>query len=529
MNDAALTSYDEVPYESNPFPQTHPDRLATLATLFGVKAAPVQAARVLELGCASGGNLIPHAVVYPDAHFVGVDLSSRQIQEGQAEIEALGLKNVDLRTASITDIDASHGKYDYIICHGVYSWVPDEVQDHILQICSRNLSPNGVAYISYNTYPGWHMRGMIRDMMRYHVKQFSEPQMQVNQARALLNFLSENAPTGGQDPYAFMLKNELELLRRQKDSYLYHDHLEEVNDPVYFHQFIERADAHGLQYLAEAEFSSMLASNFPQKVGETLRMIAPGIIRTEQYMDFLRNRTFRQTLLVHKEVPLKRNLGPRDVWGFLVASPAKPVEPDVDAASTDVQKFQVQEGGAVLTTGRPLTKAAMELLARLWPESISFRDLLAQAADRIGLTLQDAAQKQQAAEQLGDDLLQCYTRNLVELAVTPRPVAREPGDHPLTTSLARRQAERGRIVCTLRHQNVALDEISRIVLSRLDGSRDRAALVEILASLAADGKLQVAVDGRKVEDAEQQQRVLQDALPHVLTRLADNALITRPA
>jgi SAM-dependent methyltransferase len=183
-------SYDEVPYDSNPFQQTHPSRLFTIGTLFGLRPAPVQRCRVLELACAGGGNLMPMADYLPDSEFVGIDLSAKQIADGQAIAAQLGLKNLTLRQANILDVDASYGSFDYIIAHGVFSWVPGAVRQKILDICSQRLNPNGIAYVSFNTYPGWHMRGMIRDMMRYHSGRFNQPQERVRQARALLDFLA---------------------------------------------------------------------------------------------------------------------------------------------------------------------------------------------------------------------------------------------------------------------------------------------------------------------------------------------------
>src|SRR6266851_5993395 len=153
-------SYDEVPYHSFPFADSHPDRLATVAHLFGLTPPDPQTARILELGCASGGNLLPMAELYPQGRFIGIDLSERQIAAGQQAVTAVGLTNLELRQASILDVDASWGQFDYVIAHGVFSWVPEPVQDKILSICHTNLQPNGIAYISYNTLPGWHMRGM---------------------------------------------------------------------------------------------------------------------------------------------------------------------------------------------------------------------------------------------------------------------------------------------------------------------------------------------------------------------------------
>ena len=244
------TSYDEVPYESHPYAQTHPSRLAVVARLFGLTPPPIETARVLELGAAAGGNLVPIAEAFPDSWCVGIDLSARQVADGEQWVRKLGLRNVSLRHASITDVDDTYGTFDYVICHGVFSWVPTAVREAILDVCARRLAPNGVAYVSYNTYPGWHMRGMIRDMMRYHALRFSDTTQRVGQARALLDFLAQSCRQDG--PYPTLLKSELESVRRQADHYLFHEHLEEVNDPLYFHQFVAMAKAHGLRYLGEA-------------------------------------------------------------------------------------------------------------------------------------------------------------------------------------------------------------------------------------------------------------------------------------
>jgi 2-polyprenyl-3-methyl-5-hydroxy-6-metoxy-1,4-benzoquinol methylase len=168
-----LNTYDEVPYQSYPYSVSQPENLKTIGLLFGMNAPEVETARVLELGCAEGGNLIPIAARYPKASFVGVDLSKVQIDAGNVHIKSLGLKNIEHKNCSITDIDEKFGKFDYIVCHGVISWVPDFVRKKILEVSSQNLSENGIAYISYNTLPGWNMIRTIRDMMLYHSKNFA--------------------------------------------------------------------------------------------------------------------------------------------------------------------------------------------------------------------------------------------------------------------------------------------------------------------------------------------------------------------
>src|SRR5262245_53256894 len=291
------TSYDEVPYPSAPMSQTHPARLATVATLFGMRPPPVDRCRVLELGCADGGNVLGMAAGLPESQFVGLDLSARHIEDGRAVAEAAGIRNATLRQMSITDAPADLGPFDYILCHGAYSWVPAPVRDKILAICRDHLTENGVAYVSYNVYPGWHVRGMVREMMRYHTRNLTDPRACTAQARELLGFLVEAVPAG-QGAYAGLLREEQERLAQAKDSYIFHEHLEENNDPVYFHQFAQRAEQAGLQYLGEADVGSMFVRRIPPAVQATLAKLGGDVIGREQYLDFFTNRMFRQTLLV---------------------------------------------------------------------------------------------------------------------------------------------------------------------------------------------------------------------------------------
>src|SRR5262245_19905923 len=171
-------------------------------------APPGDTCRMLELGCSMVGNLIAMAQNHPGAQFVGIDSSARQIAVGWKSIDALGLKNIRLRQLDILDAGADLGEFDYIIAHGVLSWVPLKTQDGMLELCRRHLGSNGVAYFSYNTYPGWHIRGIVRDMMLYRSMQFSDPATRLAQAKALVEFVAQSARSEN-DPYRQMLQIEL--------------------------------------------------------------------------------------------------------------------------------------------------------------------------------------------------------------------------------------------------------------------------------------------------------------------------------
>jgi SAM-dependent methyltransferase len=471
MLDASATSYDDVPYESNPLWVTHPDHLAAVATLAGMRPAPVERCRVLELGCASGGNLIPMAIGIPDGEFVGVDLSPAQVAAGRATVSALGLGNVTLEARSITELEDTLGTFDYIVCHGVYSWVPPAVQDGLLEACRRHLSPQGVAYISYNTYPGWHLRGMVRDMMLFHARRFTQPAERVAQARAFLDFLAA-AVNRPDSPFGSHLREEAEMLRDAPDSYLFHEHLEADNRPVYFHEFVARAAAHGLRYAGEAQPTTVMPGEFPADVEATLRRMAEDQVQFEQYLDFLRNRTFRRTLLCHDSLVLRREYATGSLRGLLLTSGCEVVERAGPLDGTGVAKFRNLKG-ATLSASHPLVKAALSVLIDRGGEPIEFGALLEEVTRRLGRPAPLTAEDERG---LTESLLVVWLGGFLEVHAWAGRTASTPGERPIASPLARLQATTGSRVASLRHRVIQLEAPDRVLLGLLDGSRDRAAL-----------------------------------------------------
>jgi len=494
MTSALQESYEQLSYPNFSFPLTHPNHLATLGWLFGLASAPVDRCRVLELGCGGGGNLIPLAATLPDSEFVGIDFSNKAVSNGLADIAALRLTNIRLLPMDIRDFDAAFGTFDYIIAHGVYSWVPADVQEHVLTICATRLAPNGIAYISYNTLPGWHSRGAVRDAMRYHTRQFDDAKMKVAQARAMLDFLAESL-NGTSSVYGAMLLEEAQRIRREPDGYIFHEHLEHVNEPFYFHEFIARATRHGLRYLAEADFRAMLTNDLSPHVAQMLGSIAPDLLRREQFLDFLRNQTFRRTLLTRESKALTRKLSPERVFGLRIATKAQPVNASANEDLQVPETFRVPKGGT-LTTGRPVTKAAMLELVQRSPLTIGFDELCALAHARLGT---DDAASMDERNALAFDLLQSFGAGVVELHLLPSPFVIEPGPHPEASAIARLQAARGAQVTNLRHEWITLDEDACRLLALLTGERSRAEIAALVwpgvPAQAALAKLAPALSG----------------------------------
>lgn len=528
-NDTPLNSYDEVPYSSYPYRQSHPDRLATIGTLFGMSPVPLQNCRVLELGCSSGGNLIPLAEQFPEARFVGIDASRHSIDLGQQTISDLGLANVELQHGDILEFPRQADSFDYIICHGVFSWVPDAVQSAILDICRSCLSEQGIAYISYNTNPGWRLRGTIRDVMAYHAQFFDGPDRQLTEARGLVDFLARAVPTEG-NPYGMLLQRELAGLRDKEQYYLYHEYLEDVNAPLYFHEFASLAGKHDLQYLGEADYSTMSARNFPGEAESMLKEVSDDTIRMEQYMDFVRNRTFRQTLLCHSSATLNREIAPESAFNLLAASSARP-EDDGPPSIDSRQSVRFVRGPSSLTSAEPLVKSAMLHLRAMWPQPVPFDDLLSAARRRLapGPMILDADRLEAEKRVLAGPLIRCFATNHVDLHFAPHCFTLNLRDRPVASRLARYQARSAKRVTSLRHDVVPLTDLQRFLLQRLDGNHDRNQLLEALQNEISGGSLIVLDDGTEVRSPDRSRVILQNLLEKNLTELARKALLAYPA
>jgi methyltransferase-like protein/ubiquinone/menaquinone biosynthesis C-methylase UbiE len=527
-SDEASSSYDDVPYLSYAYPQTHPDRLNVIGKLFGMEPPPVETARVLELGCASGGNLMPMAEALPNARFHGIDKSKRQIEDGERMLQAIGLDNITLEHCDLMDFPEDAGEFDYIIVHGIYSWVPEAVQKRILEICQRHLSAQGIAYVSYNIYPGWHMRGMLRDMMVYHCQRIADPGMRVAEARALIDFL-QGAVANQETAYAKLLTEELNLLKRVNDSYIFHEHLEDNNRPVYFHEFNDAIRSHALQYLGEANFHMMLARNFQPKVAQTLRRVAGNdLTRMEQYMDFVRNGHFRQTLIVREDVELKRDISGGKVAGLYVASAARLAEDKrVDPNSEEQQNF-VLPTGAQFSTSKPLLKRALPILRRKWPDAMPLNDLaVAVTAQGDDTVIMDSAARDRVAAQLATDFLFLFSSNMAEVRPRQVGISQEPTAKPRTTALIRWSAANRRPMINLRHETLNLNDLARHILTLMDGTRDEAGILDGLVELAQADRISVQRDGQPIRDTEALRQALADPLHRAMHALAEQGFVLK--
>jgi cyclopropane fatty-acyl-phospholipid synthase-like methyltransferase len=517
---AATSRNNAMQHDSRIVSATHPDRLAAMATLYGLKPPTVDVARVLEIGCADGGNLLAMAQSLPDATFVGVDPSERLVAEGRTAIASLGIANVDLRSMDLVDIDESLGTFDYIVCNGVYSWIPPEARTRVLAICARQLSPDGITYVSYNTYPGWHLRGLARELMRYHTATFPTPAAKVREARGLIDFLARVAiPADGS--YAKSLHAEAELLAKKGDDFVFHEHLETENHPVYFHEFISEARQASLNYVGPARFM-IVESNLPQEVLQGLSRVSTDRVRYEQYLDFVLGRSMRQSLLCHADrAPLDVPSVER-IRDLRVTASAAPDSAGPDVQSEEPVRFRTQYGDQI-TVARPILKVAVVALYERWPRSAGFEEIWNESL--IRLDRPGTAGPGEDRDGFARFLLEAHLANLVDFHTYDPPFTLTPGEKPVGAALARRQAAGSSKVVSLRNTLAELHDLDRALLPQLDGTRDRAALVDLMADWVTAGHLSINREDQSIVDPAEARAILQASLEERLKKLAADALI----
>jgi len=528
MQPSLSSSYDRVPYPSNPFPQTHPDRLATVATLYGMNPAPppVETARVLEIGCAQAVNLIPLALQHPHARLVGIDASGVQIATAMATARELQLTNLELHHMDLMQFPPTLGGFDYIICHGVYSWVPDPVRDGILGLMRRHLNPNGVAYVSYNTYPGWRLLGTVRDILLYETREIDDPDAKVQRARDTIEFLLKALPEG--DAFHTIVKSVSGAFTSPDHRhYLLHEYFEVTNEPVYFHEFVARAGEHGLQFLSEAALEDMQTHRLLPAAQAAIKALDSQPLERQQYLDFIRCRPFRQTLLCHAGVEIDRALRRERLESLYFASGAKPNEPDDNPSTRDFMTFHSENGGE-LRSNHPLTKASMMHLREAWPQAVRCDALEVVARARSSSTpimVHHPADFERERGEWLDNLLQLVVTGLIEAHVAPPRLTTEVSPRPTASRWARRQAAQGRPVTNLRHCVIATDDVQRRILSLLDGTRTPAEVLDaLLASAEAEGLI-IVHEGRKLDDRVEIRRALAAGLPQELKAAARKGLL----
>lgn len=511
-------SYDELPYESYAYSQTHPDRLHMVATLFQMAPTPINKCRILELGCAMGGNIAPLSLKYPDSYVLGVDISGEQIQEANNLKEYLGVKNLEFQQADISKLDKGIGKFDYIICHGVFSWVPDAVRDSIFKVCREHLTDNGLAVISYNTLPGWGAVNTLRDMMLFHSKNFESPSDQIREAKALLGFLKENGTT--QVAYKDIIERELEILKHTNDSYIFHEHLETENHQFYVSDFAEMAKKHKLTYVGDSDVTTMYVGNFNKNVQETLSAI-PDLIRQEQYMDFLNNRRFRQSIITKEEN--EKNIN-------------RAIKADAVLDLYLFANYKAENNGEISADGKAVFAHTNQKHKITTNDRISSELLLALMQETAPIKFSDLAQKINKTKNISiDDLKTAIIKNglllalqdYIALSSDSLSFKTKISDKPQAYPVALYQAQNTNCLklTNKRMQAINTDRVTKTVVAMLDGTHTIDDIAQKLLSMAENKEISIQIDGKDIADKEKVFELVKSQVQNIVQQFANNAFL----
>lgn len=513
--------YDELTYETNPFPETHPGNLAALGRLFGLRTPLAQHCRVLELGSATGGNIIPMAWRLPDSEFVGVELSTPQVAIGQQVIQALGLQNIRLDVGDIMELDpAQIGQFDYIIAHGVYSWVPACVREKILQLARECLTPCGLAYISYNVIPGWRMRGSVRDLLLYATREAQGADEKYRSAIAALERL-QHALQGAEADTQRYIQKEIGYLLKAHPSYLLHEYLAGENNAFLFSTFLDDAQRHGLQYVCETDLHTLFDTTLSAEAQAALGGIDDPL-QHEQWMDFVRMRTFRQSLLCRADVALERELDV-DVFTTFFFSSNLRLKGQASLCNTDAVTFLYPDN-TELNVAHPLTKAALLHLKAVHPQTPSFDVLLAEASRQV----QAAGGGKFALErgELVSELFSLYSYRAVLGHLQPCMQAPDVPERPQANALAQAQAVLGwGSIASVHHLGLSIDAFSARLLQLLDGTRTSADVVALLVTEIGVGQLAIPGGKQSQSHGKGLEKEVRDNVHHLLTVFARHGLL----
>ncbi len=378
--------YDRTPYRDEVFADLEVGRLLGLARLLGLGPESQERLRVLDLGCASARHIRDQAARYPQIQFTGLDFSASELAIARREVEDAGLGNVELIEADFLEAEVEPGAYDLVLCHGTFSWVPDEVKNRIFELCSGALKPTGLAAIVYLTYPGWKQKEALRELLNMRVAQIKEPEQQVRESALLLRLLKASYSSRPDDPHATSLLALTEAMQASARNVFIHDELGRDHDPCYFLQFAEWADECGLQYISETDLGSMTAVALPEEAGPVLGELSPSFLETQQIIDFVVNRSGRSSLLAPKDTLHLRQLSEQALAVLEFRLPLAPGT-EIQSEADDLLRFNSIHGYSVEVRGEPQGRLIRHLAECARPLSRAAIDTFMQSVGASDLHL----------------------------------------------------------------------------------------------------------------------------------------------
>lgn len=454
-------------YHRNAYPvylhhRTSPDAVSSMAYAFGLTPAPIRNCRVLELGCGTALSLRMFAYANPESEFVGVDFAEEAIETARASARANGLRNIRLEAMDIMNFgEQDFGEFDYIIAHGVYSWVPEPIRIQILRICERHLTPNGVAFISFNARPGYHVNMMLREAgLRFG--RGTESLVERSQAaiRGLQSMDFSDCSIPGLEG---LLKIRFEDLEAGNPIQAGFDEFGDINNPQRFSAFAADLKAHGLKYFAESQILEWTGRTFSPPCQQLMSRLESDAVRRMEYRDLIRFCTFHAALVCRATQTPAPAPVPSRLLDMLITTGSTPLSQNPDPRGPRPEKFESPKGARV-DVSAPLIKSLLITLYLESPTRLTLREALKRACLLSG---EDPAK---AMEGVHSWLPTFWETGFIDLYAFPQTATPYSGPFPEAVPLAREQGRLTDRVPSLTGTLIVIDDATeKKLLQLLDG------------------------------------------------------------
>ena len=456
-----LKRYERLGYPGQPYLYTHPARLSGLSALAGGPTPLVENARILELGCGDGINLLSLAAQLPGAIAIGIDGSEEAISKARRHAQHLRLDTVEFIEADLATYTTDM-TFDYIIAHGVYSWVEEPIRRKILNLISTALAPEGLAYVSYNITPGWHLRNIVRDAMLFGTPQDAAPTYQIKRATEITRDLAGAIPQTLLHGRVF--KTFAEHLGDTSAPLLFHDFLAPENHPISHAQFSTECQRYGLSWLMESAASDIRHPELPEAL---LTWI--GTHRSEStqqaLLDHAYGRDFRRSILVHSSVKAARPSSLSSVLRQMHVALRAPAPEPIDIRQGVGLTLPTPRGQRTFTETHE--KGLIAALGASFPASRPVSTLALLVNELCG----PFSEEYFTVDALTELLITLAEREMLDILTEARKAPSPNYGRPRTYRVAAYELRRHTHRVTTRfHEQVSLDPLDHYLLQQCDGS-----------------------------------------------------------
>ncbi|GAA3913531.1 class I SAM-dependent methyltransferase [Litoribacillus peritrichatus] len=498
------SSYDDLQYQSQPIWKTHPENMAALAHLYGLDPVLPSKAKVIEIGCATGGNLLPMAMNNPDALFVGVDISEQQILEAVKTKQELGLKNIFFLHKGIEEVDEEFGLFDYVICHGVFSWVPEHVQEQILEFCNTRMSANGLAYVSYNTFPLWHHRMPMLKFMRFISKGKSDIATvsdTMSKTKMFLNAISSDTLS-----YKTSFIGAYEQASKFPEYYLGHEYLEDYNKPFYFNEISDLLKKYGLDYVADSEWQRNFGRLFNKELNDKVESYGADRLEREQLFDFIEGTGFRSSLFSKQKVLGRVDFNrAKDLYLYSSAS----------YKGQNNGRYEWKQGTSLITFDDRFTQNALSFLSSKGPAGASVLQVMEAASQGL-----EFGSHEQMDQFIADIVRNLIKTNICVFRVNPALCVDYISDKPMLNPVALGQLKKHEMESTNQlHFSISVKSEFRKLFAMFDGTRTPLDVQENWGDIFSEEML----NGKKIKHFSSQEK--EELIGKVLSSMKRNAML----